>query len=56
MQIEICSGYIWINCFESCWDPFCFTTLVAFDSTNNFQITANFTFSDCDNNTVADFI
>ena len=46
MQIEISFGYIWINCFQSGWDSFCFTTL-AFDR-KHFQITAKFTFSDCD--------
>ena len=26
MQIEICFEHIWINCFQSCWDSFCFST------------------------------
>ena len=37
MQIEICFEHIWINCFQSCWDSFCFTTL-DFDR-GHFQIT-----------------
>ena len=37
MQIEICFEHIWINCFQSCWDSFCFSTL-DFDR-GHFQIT-----------------